>query len=123
MAERHSPGEILLASLIFTSQAGAKKRPVMVIRDAGDDDLLVAPVSGQAVRIAYDVVLNDWQGAGLRLPSIVRVEKLATIEKGTVLRSLGRASAADWALVKISLTQLGHEILGVEPRNEAHDLH
>ena len=112
MAERHSPGEILLASLVFTSQARAKKRPVMVIRDAGDDDLLVVPVSGQAVRIAYDVVLNDWQGAGLRLPSIVRVEKLATIEKGTVLRNLGRASAADWALVKQTLAELCHEILG-----------
>jgi mRNA interferase MazF len=68
MPERHSPGEILLAALVFTSQDGAKKRPLMVIRDAGDDDLLVAPVTGQAARVAYDVVLNDWQGAGLRLP-------------------------------------------------------
>ena len=111
MPKRHSPGEILLAALVFTSQAGAKKRPVMVIRDAGDEDLLVAPVSGQAVRVAYDVVLSDWQKAGLRLPSIVRVEKLATIEKGTVLRSLGRASAADWSRVKGSLTQLCEDIL------------
>ncbi len=111
MPERHSPGEILLAALVFTSQAGTKKRPVMVIRDAGDDDLLVAPVSSQAVRVAHDVILNDWRGAGLRLPSIVRAEKLATIEKGRVLRSLGRASAEDWARVKKSLTQLCDEIL------------
>jgi len=112
MPARHSPGELLLAALVFTSQAGAKNRPVMVIRDGGDDDLLVAPVSGQAVRVAYDVMLNDWQKAGLRLPSVVRVEKLATIEKATVRRSLGRASAADWARVKESLTQLCEEILG-----------
>jgi mRNA interferase MazF len=111
MPERHSPGEVLLASLVFTSQAGAKKRPGMVIRDAGDDDILVAPVSGQAARVAYDVILGDWQRAGLRLPSVVRVEKLATIEKSTVLRSLGRASAADWARIKESLTQLCGEIL------------
>jgi mRNA interferase MazF len=57
--KRHSPGEILLAALVFTSQAGAKKRPVMVIRDADDDDLMVAPVSGQPVRVAYDVILSD----------------------------------------------------------------
>ena len=68
--------------------------------------------TGQAARVASDVGLNDWQGAGLRLPSVVRAEKLATIEKGTVLRSLGRASAADWARVKQSLTQLCREILG-----------
>jgi mRNA interferase MazF len=112
MPERHSPGEILPAALVFTNQAGLNKRPVMVIRDTGDDDLLVAPVSGQAVRVAYDLILSDWQKAGLRLPSVVRVEKLATIEKGTVLRSLGRTSAVDWALVKERLTQLCHEILG-----------
>ncbi len=111
MPARHSPGELLLAALALTSQAGVKKRPVMVIRDAGDDDLLVAPVSGQPVRVAYDVGLNDWQRAGLRLPSIVRAEKLATIEKATVVRSLGKTSAADWARVKESLTQLCEEIL------------
>jgi len=83
----------------------------MVIRDAGDDDILVAPVSGQAVRVLYDVMLSDWQRAGLRLPSVVRVEKLATIEKSTVLRSLGKASAADWARIKESLTRLWGEIL------------
>ena len=49
MPERYSPGEILLAALVFTSQAGTKKRPVMVIRDAGADDLLVAPVTSQAL--------------------------------------------------------------------------
>ena len=111
MPERHSPGEVLLASLVFTSQAGAKKRPVMVIRDAGDDDILVAPVSGQAARVAYDVILGDWQRAGLRLPSVVRVEKLATIAKATVLRGLGRPSAGDWAQVKEMLTQLCAEVL------------
>lgn len=83
----------------------------MVIRDAGDDDILVVPVSSQAVRVACDVTLKDWQAAGLRLPSVVRVEKLATIEKSTVLRSLGKASAADWTRIKESLTQLCGEIL------------
>ena len=61
MPKLHAPGEILLASLVFTSQGGAKKRPVLVIRDGGDDDLLVAPVTGQAVPANYDVMLRDWQ--------------------------------------------------------------
>ena len=112
MPERYLPGDILLAALVFTSQATAKSRPVIVIRDAGDEDLLVAPVSSQTVRVAYDVILSDWQKAGLRLPSIVRVEKLATVEKATVRRALGKASLADWARVKESLTLICNEILG-----------
>jgi len=111
MPKRHAPGDILLAALVFTSQAGGKRRPVMVIRDGGDDDLLVVPITGQAARVAYDMSLRDWQAAGLRLPSVVRLEKLATIEKATVVRSLGRPSAGDWAQVKETLTQLWEEIL------------
>jgi mRNA-degrading endonuclease toxin of MazEF toxin-antitoxin module len=65
MAGGYAPGDILLAGLVFTSQTGAKQRPVMVIRDAGDDDMLVVPVTGQAAGVAYDVVLSDWQQAGL----------------------------------------------------------
>jgi mRNA interferase MazF len=102
---------MLLAALTFTSQLGAKRRPVMAIRDVGDDDLLVVPVSGQTARVAYDVTLADWHKAGLRLPSVVRVEKLATIEKSTVLRKLGKASPNDWAAVKESLKRLCGEIL------------
>jgi len=45
------------------------------------------------------------------LPSVVRVEKLATIEKSTVLRRLGKASANDWATVKQSMKRLCEEIL------------
>ena len=111
MPKGYAPGDILLAGLIFTSQTGAKRRPVMVIRDGGDDDLLVVPVTGQAARGAYDVILGDWQQAGLRLPSVVRLEKLATIAKATVLRNLGRPSVEDWAQVKEKLSHLWAEIL------------
>ena len=56
------------------------------------------PVSGQAARVTYDVTLADWQKAGLRLPSVVQVEKLASIEKSTVLRRLGKVTTNDWGL-------------------------
>jgi mRNA-degrading endonuclease toxin of MazEF toxin-antitoxin module len=111
MPKHFAPGEILLATLVFSSQTGAKKRPVIVVRDAGDDDLLVAPVTSQAARSTYDVILNHWQQAGLRLPSIVRLDKLATIEKATVLRNLGRPGEEDLARVKERLGGLCHEII------------
>jgi hypothetical protein len=33
MPKGYAPGDILLAGLVFTSQTGAKRRPVMVISD------------------------------------------------------------------------------------------
>ena len=46
------------------------------------------------------------------MPSVVRVEKLATIEKSTVLRRLGKVTINDWAAVKQSMKRLCEEILG-----------
>lgn len=110
MSIRHQPGEILLATLIFSSQAGQKRRPVLVIQDPGDDDLLVAPVTSHGLRSAHDLTLNDWPQAGLRLPSVVRLEKLATIEKGTVVRVLGRLSVADHDRVAAALPEFFKQV-------------
>ena len=93
-------GELLLVPVVITSQAAAKKRPVLVIYDGGDDDVLVAPVTGHGPRSPSDVPLADWQNEGLKLPSTVRLEKLATVEKALVLRRLGKVSATDLAKIK-----------------------
>ena len=107
----YARGDILLVSLIFSNQAGLKRRPVMVVYDNGDADLLIAPVTSHTGRTALDVPLTQWQGAGLRLPSVVRIEKLATAAKTTVIHQLGRLSTADWASVETSLRQLWRQIL------------
>ena len=38
-------GDLLLALLIFSDGQGSKKRPVLVVYDFGDADLLVVPVT------------------------------------------------------------------------------
>src|SRR5947207_4223413 len=93
-------GEVLLASLVFSDGRGRKRRPVLVVRDFGDADLLVVPITSHQPRIATDVFLSDWRGAGLRLPSTVRAEKLATIDKSCVVQKLGALVPSDHADVK-----------------------
>jgi len=108
---RFTRGEVLLVSMVFTDGSTAKKRPVLVVFDGGDDDVLVAPVTSHAARSARDVALSQWQQAGLRLPSIVRLEKLATVEKSTVIRRLGRIELDDWASIKPVLDRFFADIL------------
>jgi hypothetical protein len=60
--------------VVFSDGSGLKKRPVIIVFDSGDADLLVAPATSQAARSPRDVPLVNWQRAGLRLPSIVRLE-------------------------------------------------
>jgi mRNA interferase MazF len=99
----HSQGEILLVSLVFSSQAGNKRRPVVVVYDSVDADLLVAPITSHVARTSFDVTVTQWQQAGLRLPSVVRVDKLATIEKSTILRQLGKMTPSDWGSIITAL--------------------
>jgi mRNA-degrading endonuclease toxin of MazEF toxin-antitoxin module len=91
--------------------AATKKRPVVIVYDSGDADLLVAPVTSQAARSSPDIPVVNWQRAGLRIPSIVRLENLATVEKSTVVRKMGRLSPDDWEKVKTVLKQFFADIL------------
>jgi mRNA interferase MazF len=104
-------GEILLVPLVFSDGSASKRRPVMVVWDGGDDDVLVAPVTSHPARPPFDVGLTDWQQAGLRLPSTARVQKLATVEKSTVIRPLGRLTAGDLVRVKAAMSRLFGEVL------------
>ena len=107
----HNQGEVLLAWLVFSGGQGAKRRPVLVAHDFGDDDLLVAPITSQRARTAADLVLTDWKSAGLQLPSTVRVEKLATIGKSCVARKLGALPSAELVQVKETLAVIFKQIL------------
>jgi mRNA interferase MazF len=107
----HFQGEVLLAWLVFSDGQGAKRRPVLVVHDFGDDDLLVAPITSQRARTAADLVLTDWKSAGLQLPSTVRTEKLATISKSCVARKLGAPPSAELVRVKETLAVVFKQIL------------
>jgi hypothetical protein len=51
--------------------------------------VVVARITTQLHPTPCDVLLTDWQSAGLLAPSMVRLHKLATPEKGFVHRALG----------------------------------
>jgi mRNA interferase MazF len=108
--QNYVPGELIFVTFPFGSAQGAKRRPALVLLDIGDDDIVVARVTSQAKRSAYDVELQDWQQAGLLLPSIARLNKLATLEKRMVERRLGRLTARDWTQVRNIVRQLWSSI-------------
>jgi len=92
-------------------RTGSETPPVLVVHDFGDDDLLVMPITSQRARVATDLILLDWKSAGLKLPSTVRVEKLATIEKSCVARKLGVLPSAELVRVKETLAAVFKQIL------------
>jgi len=91
-------GDVLLARLPFPDGRGFRVRPVLVMYEHSDADLLVAPITSHQVRGESDAVLHDWQAAGLRLPSTVRLEKLGTVSRAIILKEMGRLTPGDRAL-------------------------
>jgi mRNA interferase MazF len=89
-------GAIVLARFPFTDLSGDKRRPALVVsRDNGRrTDLVVCfitsvPRSGpDTAPIAPDPV------TGLKVPSVVRFDKLATLDTGVIAGRLGDAPAA-----------------------------
>ena len=91
----YKPGDVVLVKFPFTSGAGSKPRPALVILDTGDDDLLVARITTHSSLASFDVAIIDWRGAGLLAPSNARLHKLATLEKSDIHRTLGHLQATD----------------------------
>lgn len=107
-------GQVVLVRLIFADQTGSKLRPAVVLRQGGDGDLLVAPVTSHGARTTFDVVLLDWQAGGLRLPSVARIDKLATLAPNVLVSQLGVISPRDRSAVVALCRKLVAEIADEE---------
>jgi mRNA interferase MazF len=103
-------GEVLLLLFPFSDGSGSKRRPAVAMLDTGDDDVVVALITSQAQGTKFDVQLRQWQSAGLMLPSLARVHKLATLQKNLVDRSLGQLTSDDWTNVQAAILQLWLEL-------------
>jgi mRNA interferase MazF len=99
-------GEIVLVQYPFTTEGGSKKRPAFVILDPDDGDILLARVSSQSFESDYEITVNEWEEAGLRLPSWIRLHKLVTLQKSLIDKSLGKLSSSDLRVVKEKLKEM-----------------
>ncbi len=82
-------GEIVLVKFPFTSNIGFKKRPALIIKDTNDGDVIMCRITSKLYYSPYDIELKNWRQNGLQLPSVVRVHKLASLEKNMIDRKLG----------------------------------
>ena len=71
-------GDVVLVSFPFTDQSASKQRPAVVVSSAAyhraRPDLIIMAISSQLRPAASlgEVVVQDWQAAGLIKPSVVK---------------------------------------------------
>jgi mRNA interferase MazF len=82
-------GDIVFLKFPFTDGKTYKRRPALVITDSNDGDIIVCRITSKIYNSKQDVLINDWKNCGLKLPSIIRIHKIATLEKELVELVIG----------------------------------
>lgn len=85
----------MIVAFPFSDQITFKRRPALVIADAGDGDLLLARITTAPAQEAADIFLLGWQSTGLLRPSWLRLAKLAVIAQSRVDRTIGTLGDED----------------------------
>ncbi len=104
-----SPGDVVVALFCYADLSGAKYRPALVVsteefnKETGH--LILAAISHKPVKERYDLLLERWKEAGLRLPSKVRVGRLLTVE-AKLTRKIGAVPPDELVKVKTVLKEV-----------------
>jgi len=99
-------GDIVLISFPFTDLTGAKNRPALILMET-EFDVTVAFITSQLKwQDQFDIALNPSQENGLKVISLIRLTKLATIDKQLVLGKLGQLALTEMILLNTKLKTL-----------------
>ncbi len=83
-------GDIVLLKFPFTDGKTFKRRPALIIQEFDDGDIIVCRITSQIYKTKNDIFVNAWEKSGLKLPSVIRIHKIATLEKDMVEIIMGQ---------------------------------
>ncbi len=93
-------GDIVLLKFPFTDGLSSKKRPAFVIRNTKDGDIIVCRITSKLYQSTFDINLKFWEQYGLKLPSVLRIHKIASLERNLVVLKIGQLEKTTQNLVK-----------------------
>ncbi len=89
-------GDIILVPFPFTDLSSAKVRPALVLSQKREKslDMVVCFISSQTdVKNGQTAYLEPAESNGLKVPSLVRFDKIATLDRRIALGVLGKVSS------------------------------
>lgn len=83
-------GQVVLLRFPFTDGITFKRRPALIITDSSDGDVIVCRITSKIYHSDFDIEIINLEKSGLKLPSVIRVHKIATLEKNLVELKMGQ---------------------------------
>lgn len=106
------PGDIVIAELMFSEQAGLKRRPALVISNARynrqTEDLILLKITSRGKAAAFDIPLSqkDLRTGSLKRESQIMADNPVTTYKGMILEKAGAVQTKKLRQVKEKLKEL-----------------
>ena len=101
-----SKGDIVLIPFPFTDLSGSKLRPALVVAETSLDLTLAFITTQLQWQETTDLLIKPNSSNGIKKTSIIRLSKLATIDKALVIGKLGILNAAEILELNIKLKVL-----------------
>ena len=87
-----SDGDVVLIPFPFTDLTGIKTRPALILA-AFETTIIVSFITSKInYQEAYDILLSPDENNGLKKPSILRLNKIVTVDKELVIGIVGNIS-------------------------------
>jgi mRNA interferase MazF len=104
--------DIILIPIPFTDLASQKKRPAIVISsdkyNDTSEDIIVVALTSNVKKQDFTIVITseDLEDGKLKATSMIRVDKIYTLNKSIVLKQFGRIKSSVLAKIKTTLLKL-----------------
>lgn len=83
-------GDIILITFPFTDLSGSKLRPAVILADTNEDVTVTFITTQLKWREPTDVLLTPSSSNGLKLQSLIRTSKIATLDKTLIKGRIGK---------------------------------
>jgi mRNA interferase MazF len=99
-------GDIVLVPFPFTDLSGRKNRPAVILIESGKDVTVSFITSQLKWEEQYDLVLQPSKENGLKQVSLLKLSKIATLDKEILIGRLGSLSSRELMQMNEKLVQI-----------------
>ena len=108
----HKQGDIVLLPIPFTDLTSQKKRPAVIISNDSysetHEDIVVVALTSNVEPRDFTIMLtaNDLEEGALKVTSMIRADKIYTLNKSIVLKTFGKVKPDILSKIKDSFLKL-----------------
>jgi mRNA interferase MazF len=99
-------GDVVLIPFPYTDLTGNKYRPAIILVESEDDVIVCFITSQLKWQSEFDIFINPTEINGLKKPSLIRLNKIATIDKELIVGRLGLLDKGNPELLNENLKHL-----------------